>query len=413
MPADTVLDEANTTLQELKHWLLQQGGYFHPHVQFKKVASGFSVVASENLPPDTSVVSCPFTLAITKNVALYALSVLLGSAASSLLVTWSERQLISSYLCFHWIVGDDTSSTNVLAHLPYVRSLPSQEKLMTPLHFSPLEVEQIKGSNLYGATLDRQREWRTEWAQCQACIASVNVEWGNQFTWDLFLSAATHLSSRAFPSTLLLKTLTLTSPSVPEPILLPGVDCLNHSRAEPVSWVQSYVGDGPIGGAGSTLSLTLHNPAVAGAEIFNNYGLKPNSELILGYGFSLPDNPDDTIVLKIGGIEGKKWEVGRNAHGADEVWETVLEFVGGSEPTYEDYLEAAEVLADMVQVLLERLPKLPVNGGQDIRQEVALMLHDYVKGQTEILTSLIEYASSKEELGIAMAKASGIDVVLQ
>ncbi|KAJ7284083.1 SET domain protein [Mycena rebaudengoi] len=412
--ADSLSTES--TLHDLKDWIERKGGYVQPHIQFQKVASGFSVVASENLPPDSKIVSCPFDLAITKTFALEALSTLLGPATTSFpLSAWSERQLISSYLCFHWIIGDDASSMGVLAHLPYVKSLPSQEKLRTPLHFTQLELDQFKGSNLYGATVDREREWKEEWVQCRDVIAGVNGKWGDQFTWALFLTASTHLSSRAFPSTLLSQKMSLTSPSNPEPILLPGVDCLNHARAEPVSWVQNYVGNGPVAGLGSTITLTLHKSVAQGAELFNNYGIKPNSELILGYGFSIPavSNPDDTIVLKIGGVEGGKWEVGRKARGADGVWESVLGLVGGSEPSYEDYLEGAEILADMVRTLIQKLPPLSTSPNVDMRQDVALMLKNYVEGQHDILQDLLEFAAAKEELGIVMAKAEGIDVVLE
>ncbi|KAJ7490284.1 SET domain protein [Mycena galericulata] len=405
---------AEITLNELKNWLQRGGGYFHPHIRLQKVDSGFCVVASESLPPDSKIVSCPFQLAITKHVALAALSSLLGPTDTfdPPLTTWSDRQLISSYLCFHWIIGDDTSSTNVLAHLPYVKSLPSRDKLRTPLHFTPYELEQFKGSNIYGATLDRDREWKTEWTQCHAAITSVNREWGEQFTWELFLTAATHLSSRAFPSTLLSQAMSLTSPSDPEPILLPGVDSLNHSRGEPVSWIQSYIGNGPEPAPGSAISLILHNEVAAGAQAFNNYGVKPNSELILGYGFSLPNNPDDTIVLKLGGVEGKKWEVGRNNRGADAVWDHVLAMIGGSEPTYEDYLDAAAALGEMVQALLDKLPRPSVSAPNDMREDVASMLQNYIEGQRNILESLIAFAGTKEEVGIAMAREEGIEIVL-
>ncbi|KAJ6539688.1 hypothetical protein B0H19DRAFT_1180167 [Mycena capillaripes] len=386
---------AEDTLRELKEWLELNGGYFHPLVRLQKVSSGFCVVASESLPPDSKIVSCPFTLAITKHVALKALSVLLGSTTD--LTSWSERQLISSYLIFHWIIGDDKSSTNVLAHLPYVKSLPSRDKLRTPLHFTEAELDQLKGSNLYGATLDREREWKSEWHECQDVMGGVDREWGDQFTWELYLTAATHLSSRAFPSTLISQKLSLTSPSVPEPILLPGVDSLNHARAEPVSWVQSYLGSGPVPEAGSCISLTLHNPAAAGAELFNNYGPKPNSELILGYGFSLLNNPDDTIVLKMGGTAGGRWEVGREARGADAVWDSVLAALQeGDEPTYDDHLDTADALADMVQALLDKLPRPSIPPPDGVREDVALMIQHYVEGQREILESLIEYAGAKE-----------------
>jgi hypothetical protein len=34
--------------------------------------------------------------------------------------------------------------------------------------------------------------------------------------------------------------------------------------------------------------------------VFNNYGPKSNEELLLGYGFTLPNNPDDVVTLKLG-----------------------------------------------------------------------------------------------------------------
>ncbi|KAJ7639117.1 SET domain protein [Roridomyces roridus] len=398
---------STTVLSPLKTWLERYGGYIHPQIQFSQVDAGFSVVASQDLPPDSKIASCPFQLVVTKDSALVALRTMLGDATP--LQSWSPRQLISSYLCFHWIIADNSS----LKHGPYVDSLPSRDKLRTPLHFTPKELELFKGSNLYGATLDRERDWRVEYEQCHAAIANVNEEWGNQFTWELFLTAATHLSSRAFPSTLMSETPSLTSPTDSEPILLPGVDSLNHARGAPVSWVSSY---GPITSPESTISLVLHNAIAAGEEAFNNYGAKPNSELILGYGFSLPDNPDDTIVLKLGGVEGKKWEVGRDAREAEQVWDGVLAMMLGSpdaEPTYEDYLDAAAALTEMVETLLDKLPHasaVEVDAG--IREDVVGMFSAYVKGQREILESLVVFARSKEEVGISMAREEGIEVVL-
>lgn len=38
-----------------------------------------------------------------------------------------------------------------------------------------------------------------------------------------------------------------------------------------------------------------------GDQLFNNYGPKPNDELLMGYGFAIPGNPDNTLPLKLGG----------------------------------------------------------------------------------------------------------------
>lgn len=147
-----------------------------------------------------------------------------------------------------------------------------------------------------------------------------------------------------------------------------------------MSWVVSYPNEIESKGAPS-ISLVLHTHAVTGQELLNNYGAKPNSELILGYGFSLPDNPDDTIILKIGGIDGKKWEVGRSGSGVDGLWDEILQSIRQdptSSPTYEDYLDATGALEDMIQAVLDRLPTGTHAG---LRAEVADMLQNYVEGE--------------------------------
>lgn len=300
--------------------------------------------------------------------------------------------------------------------------LPSPDLLRTPLHFRPIELNAFKGSNLYGATLDREKAWRAEWAQCEQAVRTVNALWADGFAWcvpphehsslyvhifiydhrERYLTASTYLSSRAFPSTVLSETPSLQPTPSSHPVLLPGVDSLNHARAHPVSWLVSASPGAPNSPTSSlSLSLVQHTPTPRGAELFNNYGAKPNAELILGYGFSLPSNPDDTIVLKIGGLyeDGsgapqRTYEVGRDARGAGPVWDAVLAAVC-QEPEdemelelgdvmVEDELEAAAMLRGMAEDLFERLPVLMMRVGEEgpegMRPEVDSMLKDYLKG---------------------------------
>lgn len=140
----------------------------------------------------------------------------------------------------------------------------------------------------------------------------------------------------------------------------------------------------------------IHSPTPAGSELLNNYGPKPNSELILGYGFSIPQNPDDTIVLSIGGVQDtakQKWEVGRGANGVDGLWAQVLDAVSQT-PTsekdseespakrFEDQLDAAGMLGQMCQAYLDRLPD-PANT-RNIRPNVQGMLEHYVEGASPL-----------------------------
>jgi hypothetical protein len=190
----------------------------------------------------------------------------------------------------------------------------------------------------------------------------------------------------------------LVSTDSSHPILLPVVDSLNHARAR-VSWVVSGTQpktppsqSGPLElETRSQISLVIHSISPANTEVFNNYGPKPNSELILGYGFSLPSNPDDTIVLKIGGPGGatasQRWEVGRDARGAEGLWKELKAlFDVGSDhgeeiaAEWELDLEAAETLKEMVENKLEALPELPEKEPEGVRGEVWSMVQQYVQG---------------------------------
>ena len=160
----------------------------------------------------------------------------------------------------------------------------------------------------------------------------------------------------------------------------------------------------PSGGSGQQLglSLVIHSQTGPGEELLNNYGAKPNAELILGYGFSLEGNPDDTIVLSIGGGpatsasnpgEKNKWEVGRDARGVEGVWRHVLDVISSaSQPDeaeesaaarFESQLDAASMLAEMCRSYLQRLPEIPNASDAptpELRPEVLRMLMHYIEG---------------------------------
>ena len=169
-----------------------------------------------------------------------------------------------------------------------------------------------------------------------------------------------------------------------------------------------------------SVCLQMHTLYPAGEEVFNNYGAKPNSELLLGYGFTLPNNPDDTLVLKLGGTgsTSKRWEVGRDARGVEGLWEEIVDAVKDKQDEEDDeappwslMLDASDVLDSMLTAMLDRLPA--ISSMQDLRADVAPMLADYVSGQKDILVDLIAYAGQKEREAVQMAQADGVDVQLE
>lgn len=232
-----------------------------------------------------------------------------------------------------------------------------------------------------------------------------------------YLTASTHISSRAFPSTLLSRSPSLISTPSSHPVLLPGIDACNHARGARVSWSVSHLpspGASRSSGASDdeenlTISLITHDAIPAGAEVYNNYGPKPNAELVLGYGFALPSNPDDTIVLRVGGagaqptsstasdttnsvkMSNERHEIGRGARGAEAVYGEVRRTMRSARgldaetdeeelDAWEYDLDAAECLADMVMSVLDALPADTSLTAEDIRPEVTSTMRFYVDG---------------------------------
>jgi len=70
-----------------------------------EVPTGLSVIANAKLENNTTIVTCPFALAITEDFAQQSLLNFLNLADLTA-KCWTERQWIASYLCFHWIINN-------------------------------------------------------------------------------------------------------------------------------------------------------------------------------------------------------------------------------------------------------------------------------------------------------------------
>lgn len=115
----------------------------------------------------------------------------------------------------------------------------------------------------------------------------------------------------------------------------------------------------------------------------------------------MENNPEDSVILKVGGVNGKRWSVGRQGNGVEGLWEEILEWVGAEEEE-----EAADVLMEMTERFLDKIPQAEV---KELRAEVAIMYSHYIEG-TDIKRSVIRkrltLAGQRDVLGgiIAFAK---------
>lgn len=226
------------------------------------------------------------------------------------------------------------------------------------------------------------------------------------------------ISSRAFPSALAQHG-TLNDPArASYPLLLPGLDALNHRAQAKVTWSKN----GETGG----VAISVDEDVQEGEQVYNNYGAKseqkgwptrktpsltstwPATEaFILGYGFAPTPNASDAVTLKLGsgiasGLSADQhsrleaaglaldtaYEVGLDGDIPHALWETMRIIVRQSEDDTDDELDADAhgALADMAEAKLESLDRLiealpSTADNKEIRPPVLQMCRAYLEGE--------------------------------
>lgn len=59
----------------------------------------------------------------------------------------------------------------------YLQSLPTEDELRTPLYYTEEERELFRGTNLFGATEDRIREWKEESEVVRTALKEDGLTW--------------------------------------------------------------------------------------------------------------------------------------------------------------------------------------------------------------------------------------------
>lgn len=182
----------------------------------------------------------------------------------------------------------------------YVKSLPKPKGgLNTPMYWTDEEKVWLEGTNLELGVQDRCVSWRKSYDEAMVLLG----DWAEKsaFTWDLYLWAATIFSSRSFISSLLPIEIVAgenqerkahwkarLESEGPFGVLFPIVDLANHSPTAEVTWDSRDL----------ELGILAGEKLAAGEQVYNNYGPKKNSELILGYGFALDGNDEVGLAMK-------------------------------------------------------------------------------------------------------------------
>ncbi|RPB17272.1 SET domain-containing protein [Morchella conica CCBAS932] len=269
--------------QKFGEWIIANGGFIQESLVFTSPESrvGSQMLTTAALPPSSKLLTCPHTLAIDyqKVKAHYP---------PEFIEAVSPHAALCTFVVGEWLKGDASFWA------PYLRILPRE--FDTPLYFDDEDMKWLVGCNLNAEEVKtRKKVWMEEWEAASEALRrqrSVGSRGAREYTWELFLWAATAFSSRSFPGKLLNWTTESSMTEIDDPDCLPAlfplIDSVNHQPLTKITWAP---GD-------NALNVVSGDEIPAGGEVCNNYGPKSNEELLMGYGFTLPGNPFDTVVLR-------------------------------------------------------------------------------------------------------------------
>lgn len=278
-------------LEAILEWAKLNGAIIDDNIHFKyEEGSGIGAYTKDNPSATTSTNSIfiPNNLILTPETAQKELPIIIDD----------KLILIKIYLAY-WKAGNLTHSF----FNPYLNLLPSFEMISSPL---------VTGTDLYlNSPIATAVPLK---------LKSLNEEYlkfgkdlNLNFSFEDYLWGHLIVTSRAFPLNIINK-----DSNEWEVMLLPLIDLLNHKPKADVEWKNINDGFKIV-----TKSTDLNN-----FELFNNYGPKGNEELLMAYGFTIPNNQFDIVQFTLSPT--------------DKIKKIVENLIGDKLPTLNDYMVTKE-----------------------------------------------------------------------
>ncbi|KAM0793819.1 hypothetical protein BDR22DRAFT_978226 [Usnea florida] len=279
--SSTTKIQRNPAGEDFESWFLANGGYLHPSVEIASGDEGNIVRVKQDhtLLPGSMVVSCPHELTISwPGINEYHFP--------------HVRSTFTSHIATRLFLMKQYLLREQSPWWPYINSLPLS--FSTPLWYDEDDLVWLRGTNLGKATEIRKEAWRQEYENAMQLLFADGFGLENMplWTWELYLRAATVMTTRSFSGPASFNRTSEESLVARDhvgrcPILIPGLDILNHDPSAKVSWLWDA----------NVCALRVEEPTHGGRQVWNNYDPKSNEELIMGYGFSLSENISDHYSL--------------------------------------------------------------------------------------------------------------------
>jgi hypothetical protein len=282
---------ANQQTATLVEWATKHGAQLHPSVEVyedSKTGLSFRVKPSAATPiqPYEPIVTIPSTLTLSYVNALADNSP--ESLAKELLTGLAPHVIGRLFLVKEYLKGQDSF------WWPYIQALPQPENASSwalPPFWDSDDIELFDGTNVEVGIQKIRADVKNEISEIQKLLAlhQRNSSLAQSFQPVLYHWAYCIFSSRSFrPSLVLSETQQKSLPKGVKvddfSVLLPLFDIGNHDMTNTVRW--------ELGAEASTCTLRVGKEHAPGEQVYNNYSMKTNAELLLGYGFMIPTSDE-------------------------------------------------------------------------------------------------------------------------
>ncbi|KAK3299432.1 uncharacterized protein B0H64DRAFT_388451 [Chaetomium fimeti] len=291
-----------TRFYSLVEWSEKHGGKLHPSLEIyndevTKYSLRVKPSAGEALQPGFSAVTCPVATTLGYLNALVDGPILDATNSQS---TKSQNgafppgftQSVPPHVLGRFFLIKEYLKGKNSFWWPYLATLPSPDQIsgwLLPAFWPDDDIAYLEGTNAHVAIQEMQANVKKEFKEARKLLKNEGFPEVAAYTSLMYKWAFAIFTSRSFRPSLILSDTAKqhVSTLLPQGIQLddfsmlqPLLDIANHSPTAHYTWETSS--------PEATCTLVCGDSYPPGAQVFNNYGPKTNSELLLGYGFILP-----------------------------------------------------------------------------------------------------------------------------
>ncbi|KAI1841805.1 hypothetical protein JX265_009414 [Neoarthrinium moseri] len=275
----------------LVQWVEEGGGSLHPAVEIAQMdGMRGSFRAKDTVQRGDVIVALPVSKTLSYLNAINGHPDILGFRSNSLKAVdffpTDFLKTVPAHVVGRFVLIQQYLLGSKSEWWPYIRTLPQPEHIggMLPALWPEDDVDFLQGTNAYVAIKEIKSTLKEEYKDAMKHLPDGSRA---TYTRPLYLWAYGIFTSRSFrPSLVVPEAESLDLPCAIDDfsVLLPLYDLGNHSPRANSSWRADH--------QSQLISLQCGEAYAPGQQVFNNYGMKTNAELLLGYGFILPESED-------------------------------------------------------------------------------------------------------------------------